>query len=188
MAAKARGKQELVMQLGSLKTQLEKHATMQSPQLQTIPSASFLEMQQDIKEIKAAMAIRTYVQVTAATTMPAPSPTLHLRAKVQRHEVTLTTRKTTDKIIGMIQTAAPSDITQICQSAIDQSLKEGDIRPKLDGIQKLARSNIRIQCKTAEEVETLRKVDWNKAYKGLAVHKPQFGFAIHGVPSDELEI
>lgn len=31
-------------------------------------------------------------------------------------------------------------------------------------------------------------MDWNKAYKGLAVHKPQFGFAIHGVPSDELDI
>ena len=111
-----------------------------------------------------------------------------VRRERAQYEVTLTAHTATEQIKSKLITTDAKEITQLCQFAIDSTTTIGDMKPRLRGIDKLKNNSIRLQCKSAEEVQLLQKVDWNKAFDGLTIYKPKYGIVIHGVPTEELDI
>ena len=59
--------------------------------------------------------------------------------------------------------------------------------PTIKRVQKLKSGDIRICCTTPEEAETLKQVDWNRAYQSLKTRKPKFGIVVHSVPTAMLD-
>src|SRR5271167_2448788 len=59
-------------------------------------------------------------------------------------------------------------------------------RPKLNGINRLSNNGIRLQCQSPEEADQLHKINWNVAFEGLRIHKPNYGITVHGVPKTDI--
>lgn len=53
--------------------------------------------------------------------------------------------------------------------------------PIIHGIVKFKSQDIRIHYNTKKEAKQLRKLIWNKAYDGLAVHQSNYGIMIPGI-------
>ena len=109
-----------------------------------------------------------------------------IRKEREPYEVTLTTTHgaTKEQLVNL----HPVEITKRCQHAIDHTESETELteKPKLNGINRIT-NGIRIQCKSPEQAKALRTVDWNTAFEGLKVHKPQYGIVVHGVSTADLE-
>jgi len=59
-------------------------------------------------------------------------------------------------------------------------------KPKINGINRIT-NGIRLQCKSPEDAKLLRQeVDWNTAFKELAVHKPKYGIVVHRVSTAQV--
>jgi len=108
-----------------------------------------------------------------------------IRKEREPYEVTLTTThgETKEKLVNL----HPVEITKRCQDAIDNTESETEVteRPKLNGINGIT-NGIRLQCKCPEQAKALRTMDWNTAFEGLKVHKPQYGIVVHGVSTADL--
>ena len=104
-----------------------------------------------------------------------------LRKEREPFEVILTT--TNNTTTETLTTMNAHMINECCQNLIDHTIAE---KPKLNGINRIT-NGIRLQCKSPEDAEILRrKLDWSKAFDGLAVYKPKYGIVVHGVPTKEL--
>jgi hypothetical protein len=107
-----------------------------------------------------------------------------LRQEQAKYEITLTMKETSDNVKELINTMAPKEITARCQQAIDK----GSIQDvKLQGINKLT-NGIRVRCETEEEAKQLRTIDWNEAFEGAKIHRPNYPIVIHGIPIDDLDL
>lgn len=162
------------------------------------------ETKNELSEIKAATKdippAKTWAQIAATNTATA-KPVISeaeataranrraaqekLRKEREPYEVTLTTTHgdTKDKLVNL----HPVEITKRCQHAIDntESETEATEKPKLNGINRIT-NGIRLQCKSPEQAKALRTMDWNTAFEGLKVHKPQYGIVVHGVSTADL--
>src|SRR5579859_1514066 len=176
--------------------------------LTTPPDQRLTTIEQDIKDIKAALnltnleneikEIKVAIHETPKTwaNLVASKPNIEAVAKArvkhkqlqeklkkerQPYEVTLTT--TDEKTKKTLTTMQATEITKRCQQIVDNAIDE---KPKINGINKIA-NGIRLQCKSPEDAKLLQKmVDWNTAFTGLGVHKPKYGIVIHGVSVKEL--
>ena len=77
---------------------------------------------------------------------------------------------------------APKEVTARCQQAIDKASIH-DI--KLQGINKLI-NGIRVRCETEEQAKQLHIIDWNEAFEGAKIHRPNYAIVIRGIPIDDL--
>src|SRR5579859_2517499 len=93
----------------------------------------------------------------------------------------MTTNSETKEVLAAMHA---HKITEQCQSIVD---KDATNKPKINGINRIT-NGIRVPFKSPEDTKLLREtVDWNTAFKGLAVHKPKYGIVIHGVSSKEVQ-
>jgi hypothetical protein len=63
--------------------------------------------------------------------------------------------------------ATHEDITKHLQATVQQAPITN--KPKINAIQKLKSSNIKIICQTTNEVATLKNINWSSAYSGLSI-------------------
>src|SRR5947207_5252857 len=113
----------------------------------------------------------------------------NLRRERAKYEVMLTAAAAPDETKNLLATLHEKEITKRCQHAIDVSIN-GDAfdKPRLNGVNKLAQNNIRLQCRTPEQAEELQNINWGLAFKGLCVYRPNFGIVVHHVPKAELDM
>ena len=194
-------KDQVLSQLHDIVSHMENHV---SPQ-ESASSNRLDKIEQELREIKAAILepVKSWAQITAPATTAMKNPcspnskTITAQVKQQKmervraeraeHEVTLSAHEATEETKSKLAATSAKEITQLLQHAINISTGNDD-KPKLQGFNRLANSGIRLQCKTAEEAQQLRNIDWSKAFKGLKVHKPKYGIVIHGVPTEEFDI
>ena len=101
---------------------------------------------------------------------------LKLRQERAKYEVTLTAAAAPDETKNLLATLHEKEITKRCQHAIDVSIDDNTLdKPWLYGVNKLAQNNIRLQCRTPEQAEKLRNINWGLAFEGLDVYQPKFG-------------
>jgi len=111
-------------------------------------------------------------------------------ARKQRgqYEVTLTTSRANTETKEEIKTSSIKEIKTRLQKMID----EADIaaKPILRAINKMGENILRLQFQTMEEATAVRKtnIDWDTAYPGLKIHKPQYGIVVHGVPIEAINL
>ena len=104
-----------------------------------------------------------------------------LRKQREPYQVTLTTTdKESQKTITDMH---PYQINKRCQDIINIETEE---KPKLNGISKIT-NGIRLQCKSPEDANIVRMLNWNSAFEGLRMHKQKYGIVVHGVSADEME-
>ena len=147
------------------------------------------------KEIKEATtnSEKSWAQIAATNTTTASATTKAaiqakrrdlqetLRKQREPYQVTLTTTdKESQKTITDMH---PYQINKRCQDIINT---ETDEKPKLNGISKIT-NGIRLQCKSPEDANILRMLNWNSAFEGLRIHKQKCGIVVHGVSVDEME-
>jgi hypothetical protein len=101
------------------------------------------------------------------------------RQERAKYEVILTTATAPE-----IASLSNKEITEHLQQAVDSNIHHNDKR-KLYGISKTGHSHIHIRCKSEDEAQTLRNINWESASKGLSVYKPKYGIVIHAVPKFE---
>ena len=102
-----------------------------------------------------------------------------------RIEVTLQATNASEETKKTLAAMSPKQITERCQQAIDKSQIEG---VKLRGVNKLAKSDIRLQCESEEKAKRLQEIDWNSVFKDLKARKATFGLVIHGVLKEEINL
>ena len=144
------------------------------------------------KEIKEATmnSEKSWAQIAATNTTTTTKVTIQakrrefqetLRKQREPYQVTLTTTdKESQKTITDMR---PYQINKCCQDIINT---ETDEKPKLNGISKIT-NGIRLQCKSPEDANILRMLNWNSAFEGLRIHKQKYGIVVHGVSVDEME-
>jgi hypothetical protein len=152
-------------------------------------------IEQELQELKASMSeSKTWAQIAATKTPPNPTGMAkrqqleNAKKERSRYEVTLTAASASEEIKKELATKDPKEITTRCQQAIDAT--DMTNKAKVLGINRLANDSIRLQCKSAEDAQQIQttNIDWNKAFKGLKVHKPQYGVVVHGVPTEAIDL
>src|SRR5579859_8092126 len=148
----------------------------------------------EIKDLKATFheTPKTWANVVANTNTEATPLTVKARVKHREiqeklrkerepYEVVLTTlNKETKEELNTMQA---HKITEQCQNIIDKNTAD---KPKINGINRIT-NGIRLQCKSPEDAKLLRQeVDWNTAFKELAVHKPKYGIVVHRVSTAQV--
>jgi hypothetical protein len=159
------------------------------------------EIKADTKEIKAAakenLPAQTWADIastanTAATSLKAKARVKQreikddLRKKREPSQVILTTLNKETK--ETLSTMHAEKIRQQCQNIIDSSTANDTTtaKPKLKGIARIT-NGIRLECHSQEEAQRVRQIiDWNNAFKELAVHKPKHGVVVHGVRTEQV--
>ena len=175
--------------------------TLETDQTNTA-TARFDSIEQKIEELKTMITTeRTWAQVAASSaptnTTPQAKPTMTPEKRLQleearkeraRYEVTLTANSATEEVKNLIAKQHPKEIKNQCQKAIEAADTPGN--PTIIGINKLAKDTIRLQLKTPDEAEQLRKaqIDWNIAYNGLKPHKPRYGIVVHRVKTEAIDL
>jgi len=141
--------------------------------------------------IKTTLTAKTYAQAAG------PSPIdkkIQNRQQQEKHrqenakyEVLLTAKGATEEVNQKLSTTRNPEITAKCQQAIEAAnIFTDSKKPKLQGVNKREDNTIKIQCKSEDEANQLRSIDWTIAYEGLEVHKPKFGIVVHGVAKKDL--
>jgi len=147
-------------------------------------------------EMKAVPTItaKTWVEVTATRTVTTSKANEHAQKRQQRetlreerssYEITL--ESTNDETKKQFNNMREAEITKLCQQAIQKSPLSAP-KPILNGINKLAKNQIRLQCRTSEQAQPLHKVDWNTAFDGLTPYKRKYAIVIHGVPKTDVNL
>jgi hypothetical protein len=103
----------------------------------------------------------------------------------KQYELTLKTHKASTETKSEIEKMSAKELTERCQHAVNNTKINGE-KPTIIGVNKLAQDGIRVQCKTVDEVQQLKNVNWNLAFEGVTPHKPRYGIVIHGVPTGEV--
>jgi hypothetical protein len=151
------------------------------------------ELQTSLKE---STKVKTYAEATVPTsTSVNASPKAQkvreqralLRQERAKYEVALTTATAPDKTRKDLSTMAHKDITERFQAAVNAGIQHDD-KPKLFGVSKATKDHLRIRCKTEQEAELLRQINWGTAFEGLSVRKPKYGIVIHAVPKEEFNV
>ena len=110
-----------------------------------------------------------------------------LRQERAKYEVTLTAQSVSEEMKKEMDKMHATEITKRCQHAIEKSeMFNSSERPKLNGINRLSNNGIRLQCQSPEEADQLHKINWNVAFEGLRIHKPNYGITVHGVPKTDI--
>jgi hypothetical protein len=157
-----------------------------------------LEQKYEDIQVKVTEAPKTYAEIVSSTTL-SKDPKIELRTQRRKqremlsqerakYTVTLSTKDMKTSTQQSITKMSGKEIAERCQQAISSSKING-AQPTILGINKLANS-IRIQFETEEQAKTVSdpKIDWDKAFQGLKLHKPNYGIVIHGVPRNDLDI
>jgi hypothetical protein len=147
----------------------------------------------ELRNVVTTTSERSYAQVAAAAATPDPSvgARKHQQAEQAKRErakfqFTLSTKSASEEAKKELDAQHPKVITARCQHAIDKSNLA--TKPKVQGINPPKNNQLRLQFKTAEEIQGLQEVDWNEAYEGLAVNKIKYGVVIHGVAKSAINL
>jgi hypothetical protein len=111
------------------------------------------------------------------------------RKELSQYEISLTTSEAAKDIQERIQSAAHKNIMKALQEAIDEAKLEGN--PQLEAVTKLGRGIVRMRVITKDGAKTIREannINWNTAYAGIQIYKPRYGFVIHGVPVQAINL
>jgi hypothetical protein len=171
----------------------------------------FSSLENDMKEMKGNMSemkelmlgfSKTYAQAVTTrretTTGVASSTSTTTREKIdiqkekerlerQQYEVMLSNHRVPEETKKDIASKQPKELIQILQRAIEQSTIRGE-KPTIQAVNKYP-NGLRIQCKTADDAKHLKTIDtWSNAFEGLAIHKPKYGFVVHGVSKVDMKI
>ena len=158
----------------------------------------------DLKEIKEALksmatkSPRSYAQVAASPISSKPKdvsayPRLEAgqrerleQAKMDRAkmEVTLTLRNASEKAYARLRDTSEKDYVTSLQTVINSSTAKGVTIRKL---QKLPGRLVKIQCDNENDAMKLRELDWEKAFEGATVVKPEYGIVLDGVPTQIID-
>lgn len=140
---------------------------------------------------------KTWAQVASSPPLPqlkvniSPEKKQFLEnARKQRgqYEVTLTTTAANTETKEEIKTNAIKDIKTRLQKPIDEADITG--KPILRAINKIGENTLRLQFQTTEEATAVRKTDinWNTAYPGVQIHKPQYGIVVHRIEVEAINL
>jgi hypothetical protein len=161
-------------------------------ELKAITETNFAKFD-ELKTVVTTTSERTYAQVAAAAATPDPS--IHIRKHQQAEEAkrerakfqfTLSTKSVSEEAKKELDAQHLKVITARCQHAIDKSNLA--TKPKVQGINPPKNNQLRLQFKTAEEIQGLQEVDWNEAYEGLTANKTKYGVVIHGVAKSAINL
>jgi hypothetical protein len=153
------------------------------------------ELKNTIKETAIA---KTYAQATSSTMASTETEvkTKQQELRQQREkwkmekakfEVTLSISNATEETKKILATKSHKEITEQCQTAIEQANIKNIGTTKLNGVNKLP-NHLRIQYKTEEQAKLLQEMDWNKVFNGTTLHRPKYGVVIHGVPKAKVNL
>jgi hypothetical protein len=112
----------------------------------------------------------------------------NLERKVQRRReenklnVTLTAQNADLDTKEKLAQQSHAEIAAQLQQTVESQVKANP--PTIPGIQKLKSKDIRIHCKTEQEAEELRNLQWDKHYKGLTVRQPKYGLVVPGISTE----
>src|SRR5579859_2428515 len=143
----------------------------------------------EIKDLKAAFheTPKTWANIVANTNREAAP--LTIKARVKRREMQEKLRKEREPYEVILTTSNietkeelnamhANKITEQCQNIMDKNTVD---KPKINRINRIT-NGIRLQCKSPEDAKLLRQeVDWNTAFKELAVHQPKYSIVVHGI-------
>lgn len=159
------------------------------------------EMKEDMTELKQLMLgfSKTYAQAVATRTeitTRATSSTIREKSDIQKekerlerqqYEVMLSNYGVPEETKKDIASKQPKELIQALQRTIEQSAIRGD-KPTIQAVNKYP-NGLRIQCKTVDDAKRLKTIEtWSNAFEGLAIHKPKYGFVIHGVSKMDMKI
>jgi hypothetical protein len=170
-------------------------ATAQPPPTDTV-TTKLDALERGMQEIKAAIneGQKSWANIVATPLYshlqgnPQPARKVVLetfRKERNKYEVTLDIKEAPDHIKAQISEAAPAAITKALQYVINAQAS-GPAKPTLNGVNKLANDNVRMQFKTQDDARRARegKIDWSLAYKGVRVYKPKYGIVVNRVPAN----
>jgi hypothetical protein len=172
---------------GTLKTLTEHIKELTASRLPAI--------EQEIRETKVVTkglpSAETWATIASAANTDIEATSLKTKARVKQHEIKDNLRKKREpyqvilttpnkETIAELNTMHAENIRQRCQNIIDLD-GTPTAKLRLRGIAKIT-NGIRLDCTSPEDAQCLRQIiDWSKAFKDLAVHKPKHGIVVHGV-------
>ena len=180
--------ERLTWQLGDFHETLDRSRTV-GHRLQCIEH-DILEIKTEMKNVPTAAA-KTWAEVTATKANSTTKANEHaqkrqlredLRQERAKYEITLMAEGS-EETEKKLERMHPVEITKKCQQAIEttKEFSSESERPKLNGITKLAKNRIRLQCQSPKQKQLLCNMDWNLAFDGLRVYKPRYAIVVHGV-------
>jgi len=153
-------------------------------------TTTFIAMRDEMKELKTSM--KEVKEATKAKTTYAQAATVATTkcslASRERARCDVTLIATTDNTKKNLATSTYRVITKKIQTAIDDNVQHDD-KPLLLGVRKPTKDGtIRIRCRTEEEANTLREMDWDTAIGGLQARKPRYGIVVHKIDEDHYNV
>ena len=112
--------------------------------------------------------------------------TEQLREEAAKYSIKLLATNTTDEVKKKLDEMPNQDIIQQIQNAIN---KQYPTNPPqiLPGMGKYDNNTYRLQCKTPEDVQRLKTMNWEAAFEGLTEYKRKHGIVVHGVAKSDLD-
>ena len=177
--------ERILRQMGWVRESLAKATTVHARMIKIEQAVCNIETEM---KVVPTITAKTWAEVTANRTVTATKANERAQKRQQRetlreerssYEITL--EATNDETRKQLSNMREAEITKCCQQAIEKSTLPLP-KPILNGINKLAKDRIRLQCQTPEQAQSLHKVDWNIAFEGLVPYKRKYAIVIHGVP------
>jgi len=112
-----------------------------------------------------------------------------IRKERNQYEVTLDIKEAPDHVKAQVNKDSPAEITKKLQDAINTHT-DGPVKPTLNGVNKLANGNIRMQFQTCEDAQRTResRISWSSVYEGIKVYKPKYSIVVKGVPVEAINL
>ena len=159
-------------------------------------------IENDIKEIKTAIkgAITTKPRTWAPVAASANGPEGHNcqilesagkdrteKAKRERakREVVISMRNASENMHREMEMLHEGAAAEGLQRNIRQYASMTTI--KINGVKKMSKHPLKMQCETENDAAQLRALDWSHALEGAAVVKPMYGIVVHGVSKQDID-
>jgi len=198
-----------------LTTSISKLGSSQGTQNNTTPEATqptvntmaaqIVQLSKDMKEMKTLVSntlesnTKTWAQVVGNenTTGNEGPPNQHRKLRAKRSEqikeeaakysIKLLATNAPNEVKKRLAEMTHKDLIGQLQNAINKQYANNP--PKLlPGMTKNDKDTYyRLQCKSPEEVQRLKSMNWGAAYEGLTEHKRKHGFVVHGVLKADLD-
>jgi hypothetical protein len=107
------------------------------------------------------------------------------RIEQTRKDIFLTTREADDDTKTKVESTEETVLANSMQQYIQQNVTTGDI--VLENVKKLAKNAIRIRCRSKDDADKLREINWDGMLKGAMMETTEYGVVLHGVPKQYME-
>jgi hypothetical protein len=155
----------------------------------------------EMQELRESLAKpKTFAEVASLNTRPTAAETTSkslsrpvprdqnqsMKVEQAKREFTLTTDEVDNETKEQFENMTSKDIIRKLQQVINDANLEGTT-PKLQAANKLQNGSIKVYCRSAEEMKTLKNMDWDASIKGLKTKIPKYSIVVHGVPTEVID-